>query len=167
MFSDWSIRYWPANAGPCRWQHDRIPGIAGTFKVSPALQQLVDDGRRVVIPGARIQRRHRLQPATDYLDWLVVFGTRPMPPAPPRRTGRRVAASAGASPPNCRPPRSRCQTGASRAAGIADEQRRLDLYATPSAGGSPTSSPKERPDQVATASPTSARRKHRRHIPRR
>jgi pimeloyl-ACP methyl ester carboxylesterase len=51
-----------------------LPGIAGDAGVSPALQQLVDDGRRVVIPdGPGFNGATGFTPPPDYLDWLVVF----------------------------------------------------------------------------------------------
>ena len=51
-----------------------LPGIAGDAGVSPALQQLVDDGRRVVIPDVPgFNGATGFTPPPDYLDWLVVF----------------------------------------------------------------------------------------------
>ena len=51
-----------------------LPGIAGNAGVSPALQQLVDDGRRVVIPEVPgFDGATGFTPPADYLDWLVVF----------------------------------------------------------------------------------------------
>ena len=51
-----------------------LPGIAGDAGVSPALQQLVDDGRRVVIPRVPgFDGATGFVPPPDYLDWLVVF----------------------------------------------------------------------------------------------
>lgn len=51
-----------------------LPGIAGDAGVSPALQQLVDDGRRVVIPPVPgFDGATGFTPPHDYLDWLVVF----------------------------------------------------------------------------------------------
>jgi abhydrolase domain-containing protein 6 len=50
-----------------------LPGIAGDAGVSPALQQLVDDGRRVVIPDLPgFNGATGFTPPPDYLDWLVV-----------------------------------------------------------------------------------------------
>jgi pimeloyl-ACP methyl ester carboxylesterase len=50
-----------------------LPGIAGDTGVSPALQQLADDGRRVVIPNIPgFNGETGFTPPTDYLDWLVV-----------------------------------------------------------------------------------------------
>ncbi len=51
-----------------------LPGIAGNAGISPALQQLADDGMRVVtpdIPG--FDGETGFVPPTDYLDWLAVF----------------------------------------------------------------------------------------------
>ena len=51
-----------------------LPGIAGDAGVSPALQQLVDDGRRVIIPPVPgFDGATGFTPPHDYLDWLVVF----------------------------------------------------------------------------------------------
>jgi abhydrolase domain-containing protein 6 len=51
-----------------------LPGIAGDAGVSPALQQLVADGRRVVIPDVPgFNGATGFTPPADYLDWLVVF----------------------------------------------------------------------------------------------
>ena len=51
-----------------------LPRIAGDAGVSPALQQLVDDGRRVVIPPVPgFDGATGFTPPHDYLDWLVVF----------------------------------------------------------------------------------------------
>jgi pimeloyl-ACP methyl ester carboxylesterase len=51
-----------------------LPGIAGDAGVSPALQQLVDDGQRVIIPPVPgFDGATGFTPPHDYLDWLVVF----------------------------------------------------------------------------------------------
>src|SRR3954447_2854531 len=51
-----------------------LPGIAGNAGVSPALQQLVDEGRRVVIPDVPgFNGATGFTPPADYLDWLAVF----------------------------------------------------------------------------------------------
>jgi abhydrolase domain-containing protein 6 len=51
-----------------------LPGVAGDAGVSPALQQLVDDGRKVVIPDVPgLNGRTGFVPPADYLDWLAVF----------------------------------------------------------------------------------------------
>ena len=51
-----------------------LSGVAGDAGVSPALQQLVDDGRRVVIPPVPgFDGATGFTPPHDYLDWLVVF----------------------------------------------------------------------------------------------
>ena len=51
-----------------------LPGIAGDAGISPALQQLVDEGRRVVIPRVPgFDGATGFTPPPDYLDWLVVF----------------------------------------------------------------------------------------------
>jgi abhydrolase domain-containing protein 6 len=51
-----------------------LSGIAGDAGVSPALQQLVDDGRRVVVPPVPgFDGATGFTPPSDYLDWLVVF----------------------------------------------------------------------------------------------
>ena len=62
-----------------------LPGIAGDAGVSPALQQLVDDGRRVVIPdvpGLRRRAPGSSLPPTTSTGWRC-SGTRSTPPAPP------------------------------------------------------------------------------------
>jgi pimeloyl-ACP methyl ester carboxylesterase len=51
-----------------------LPGVAGAAGVSPALQQLADDGMRVVIPRVPgFDGATGFTPPHDYLDWLVVF----------------------------------------------------------------------------------------------
>jgi pimeloyl-ACP methyl ester carboxylesterase len=51
-----------------------LPGIAGDAGVSPALQQLVDEGGRVVIPRIPgFDGATGFTPPPDYLDWLVVL----------------------------------------------------------------------------------------------
>jgi pimeloyl-ACP methyl ester carboxylesterase len=51
-----------------------LPGIAGDAGISPALQQLVDDGKRVVVPNVPgFDGRTGFTPPADYLDWLAVF----------------------------------------------------------------------------------------------
>ena len=51
-----------------------LPGIAGDAGISPALQQLADDGARVVIPDIPgFNGATGFTPPVDYLDWLVVF----------------------------------------------------------------------------------------------
>ena len=51
-----------------------LPGIAGDAGISPALQQLVDEGRHVVIPRVPgFDGATGFTPPPDYLDWLVVF----------------------------------------------------------------------------------------------
>jgi pimeloyl-ACP methyl ester carboxylesterase len=51
-----------------------LHGIAGDAGVSPALQQLVDEGRRVVTPDVPgLNGRTGFVPPADYLDWLAVF----------------------------------------------------------------------------------------------
>jgi pimeloyl-ACP methyl ester carboxylesterase len=51
-----------------------LPGIAGDAGVSPALRQLADDGRRIVIPNLPgFNGETGFTPPVDYLDWLVVF----------------------------------------------------------------------------------------------
>jgi pimeloyl-ACP methyl ester carboxylesterase len=51
-----------------------LPGIAGDAGVSPALQQLADDGVRIVIPDIPgFNGRTGFVPPADYIDWLVVF----------------------------------------------------------------------------------------------
>lgn len=51
-----------------------LPGIAGDAGISPALQQLVDEGKRVVIPDLPgFNGETGFNPPADYLDWLVVF----------------------------------------------------------------------------------------------
>jgi abhydrolase domain-containing protein 6 len=51
-----------------------LPGVAGDTGVSPAMQQLVDDGRRVVVPDVPgFNGATGFSPPSDYLDWLVVF----------------------------------------------------------------------------------------------
>jgi len=51
-----------------------LPGVAGDAGVSPAVQQLVDDGRHVVIPRVPgFDGATGFVPPADYLDWLVVF----------------------------------------------------------------------------------------------
>jgi len=54
-----------------------LPGIAGDAGVSPALQQLADDGARIVIPDLPgFNGETGFTPPADYLDWLVVFWDR-------------------------------------------------------------------------------------------
>ena len=51
-----------------------LPGIAGDAGVSPALQQLADEGMRVVVPEIPgFNGETGFVPPPDYLDWLVVF----------------------------------------------------------------------------------------------
>ena len=51
-----------------------LSGIAGDAGISPALQQLVDEGRRVVVaPVPGFDGATGFTPPPDYLDWLVVF----------------------------------------------------------------------------------------------
>jgi pimeloyl-ACP methyl ester carboxylesterase len=51
-----------------------LSGVAGDAGVSPALQQLVDEGWRVVIPPVPgFDGATGFTPPPDYLDWLVVF----------------------------------------------------------------------------------------------
>ncbi len=51
-----------------------LPGIAGDAGVSPALQQLADEGMRVVVPDVPgFNGRTGFTPPVDYLDWLAVF----------------------------------------------------------------------------------------------
>lgn len=51
-----------------------LPGIAGDTGISPALQQLADEGRNVVVPDLPgFNGRTGFTPPVDYIDWLVVF----------------------------------------------------------------------------------------------
>jgi pimeloyl-ACP methyl ester carboxylesterase len=51
-----------------------LPGIAGDAGISPALQQLVDAGARVVIPDLPgFNGKTGFTPPVDYIDWLAVF----------------------------------------------------------------------------------------------
>ena len=51
-----------------------LPGIAGDAGISPALQQLVDDGMHVVVPDVPgFNGKSGFTPPVDYLDWLAVF----------------------------------------------------------------------------------------------
>ncbi len=51
-----------------------LPGIAGNAGISPALQQLADDGARVVIPKIPgFEGESGFTAPLHYLDWLVAF----------------------------------------------------------------------------------------------
>jgi len=51
-----------------------LPGIAGNAGLSPALQQLADEGARIVIPDIPgFNGASGFTPPADYLDWLAVF----------------------------------------------------------------------------------------------
>jgi pimeloyl-ACP methyl ester carboxylesterase len=51
-----------------------LPGIAGSVGISPALQQLADDGARVVLPDVPgFDGKSGFTVPNDYLDWLAVF----------------------------------------------------------------------------------------------
>ena len=52
-----------------------LPGVAGDAGVSPALQQLAEDGKRIVIPDLPgFNGETGFTPPVDYLDWLGAFG---------------------------------------------------------------------------------------------
>ena len=145
-----------------------LPGIAGDAGVSPALQQLVDDGRRVVIPPVPgFDGATGFTPPHDYLDWLVVFwdaidASGATADGPVDVVGASVGGMIAAELAVLRP-EVVARLALLAPFGIADENDiGFDLYATRSerAARPPVREGRARAGR-RLASPTSARRRHR------